>query len=101
MTYESDEYNFLCVLFAASRDALKRHRGFEDLADHYNDLGEAVFRKEELTAEKLEQIKKALIHSFWIDGPLGDDEMTQKIRDLRQKALLRTVAMLKEAEGEK
>ena len=101
MTYESDEYNFLCVLFAASRDALRRHRGYEDLAAHYNDLGEAVFRKEKLTAEMLEQIKKALIHSFWIDGTFRDDKTTQEIRDLRQRALLRTVAMLKEAEGEK
>ena len=99
MNYSEEEYTFLCVMFAAFRDAMQLHDGFEDMADDLDVLGKAVFREEELSVSMLETIKKVLISSvYFIDPNLSnaEDEVSKSFQDLRQKALLRTVAMLKE-----
>ena len=98
MTYTSDEYNFLCVFFAACRDALQQYDDFEEVAELFNSLGEAVFHEEKLSVSMLKFIEKSLIYSFWIDNFTETDETYADIQRLRQKALLHTVAMLKEAE---
>ena len=100
VTYSEEEYNFLCVMFAALRDAMQLHDGFKELADRMDILGTAVFREEELSVGMLNAIKKVLIFSLYLIDPDATDEVNTKMRDLRQKALLRTVAMLKEKRQE-
>ena len=99
MTYSEDEYNFLCVLFAACRDGLQQHEGFEDLTDHLDVLGKAIFREEELTVSMLKTIKMVLVYSAFIldsEAPNADSELTTTMQNMRHKALQRTIAMLKE-----
>ena len=42
MSYDHEEFDYLCALFDASRDALRLHSGWEDIAEEFDELGAAV-----------------------------------------------------------
>lgn len=97
MGYDHEEFEYLCALFDASRDALRIHSGWEDIAEEFDELGEAV-RQSEFSKQILERIKQAIINSFWMDLD-PNDEVCRGIMELRGRALLRTVALLKKSGG--
>lgn len=97
MGYDHEEFEYLCALFDASRDALRLHPGWEDIAEEFDELGEAV-RQSDLSVQMLGRIKQAIINSFWMELDPGD-EISRGIWELRSRALLRTVALLKKCGG--
>lgn len=95
MKYDPEEFGYLCTFFAACRDALRRHPSMEELAWLYDELGTAVW-EDNLTADTLKKIKTALINGYWLSEMSKDDEVVREIWELHSRALLRTVAILKE-----
>ena len=95
MSYDHEEFDYLCALFDASRDALRLHSGWEDIAEEFDELGAAV-RQSDFSTQILERIKQAIINSFWMDLD-PNDEVCRGIMELRGRALLRTVALLKQS----
>ena len=66
MSYDHEEFDYLCALFDASRDALRLHSGWEDIAEEFDELGAAV-RQSDFSTQILERIKQAIIQHIGVN----------------------------------